>query len=238
MHSSIGLPSSSVVACALRAHLSLFSAHRADTTTHLRFVGGGPARKGSACLVARVLATSAGLLILSASLTWAQTNNVSVAVSNADFEAGAVLPDGWIAWSSGPDEDNDKDLRRPTEADFIWDRAISHSGSRSLYIWNDGPRWAAWRSSPVQVRGDTAYRLSVWIRKESGPSSTYLRVRRGGWTMCEEVNPGRDWVRCVLEFRTAPDVETITIELSDLGGNGSETWFDDLELVALSPRKQ
>ena len=177
------------------------------------------------------------MLMLSASLVCAQTSTPA-AVPNPGFEDGDVLPDGWTVRRSSPEEDKNKDLRRPTEADFIWDRAAAHSGSRSLYIRNDGPRWATWKTiSPVAVRGDTSYRLGVWIKKSGGASSTYLRVRRGGWTVVEEVSPGRDWTQCVLEFKTAPEIETVDIELSDLSGNGSETWFDDLELIDLTLRE-
>jgi hypothetical protein len=175
------------------------------------------------------------LLMLLTSVVCAQTSAPTpVAVPNPGFENGGVLPAGWIVWRSGADEDNDKALRRATEADFIWDQAIFHSGARSLYIWNEGPRWAAWRTEkPVEVRSNTTYRLTVWIRKAGEPSSTYLRVRRGRWSACEEVNPRREWARHALEFKTPPDVTTLVLELSDLGGNGSETWFDDLDLQEL-----
>lgn len=166
-----------------------------------------------------------------AAVVWAQPG-APVAVPNPGFEDGELLPKGWIVWSSDSDDDHDKALHRATEADFIWDQAVFHSGHRSLCIWNDGPRWATWRTeTPVTVQAGRAYRLSVWIKRRGGASSTYLRVRNAGWTVCDEVSPGPEWQRFVLEFKTGPAIDRVNIELSDLGGSDTETWFDDLELV-------
>ena len=41
-----------------------------------------------------------------------------------------------------------------------------------------------------------------------------------------------------LTSKSTRTVDKLTIELSDLGGNGSQTWFDDLELVSLPTQKR
>ena len=64
-----------------------------------------------------------------------------------------------------------------------------------------------------------------------------VRVRHVGWTTYGIFQPVGGWAQYSFEFKTAPEIETLSIDLSDLGGNGSETWFDDVELVKLPTQK-
>lgn len=168
-------------------------------------------------------------LVLTACLATALTGAAWAQAPNPGFEEGDVLPEGWTGIAS------------QSEAVFVWDHAVARSGERSLYMRNYGPRWAIWRSDPFEVRPNTRYRLSVWarIRFEDAvsPSRLYLRVRRGRWTRVEHVTSGShdEWRQYTLDFETDADVDTLGVELSNLGGRGTEVWFDDVELTELPP---
>lgn len=173
----------------------------------------------------KVTALAMLIAAMGASPSWAADRVVPT--PNPGFEAGDALPEGWTPVTSS------------AQAVFIWDRAEARSGERSLYMRNYGPRWAIWRSDSFAVRPEARYRLAVWakIRFEDAvsPSRLYLRVRRGRWTRVEHVTSGAhgEWRRYSLEFETDPGVDTLHIELSNLGGRGTEVWFDDLELTEI-----
>lgn len=156
----------------------------------------------------------------------------SVEVPNPSFEEGDLLPAGWQPRTS------------QTEAVFIWDREQARTGQRSLYMRNYGPRWAIWRSEPIAVKENTPYRLTVWARilfdSPVSSSRLYLRVRSGRWTAVEHVTSRQhdEWQPYSLDFTTGEGIESLNIELSNLGGQGTEVWLDDVELVERSTAEE
>ena len=81
------------------------------------------------------------------------------AIKNNSFEKGAIFPDGW-----------DKKMYDTNDAsEFIWEKGGGHSGDRYVTIVNNKENHAR-LTQAVNVKPDTNYKLSCWVKAEGCPT--------------------------------------------------------------------
>jgi Gpi18-like mannosyltransferase len=133
----------------------------------------------------------------------ASTNNLA---TNPGFEVGTADPEAWAKtmWDT------------TNAAEFIWETGGGHSGSRYVSI-NNRKLNHAYYSQTINVKPDTTYRLSCWIKTDGIPSdqkgagigvqdlilsySTGLSNTNGKWQYHEiygKTGPGQNQVTILL----------------------------------------
>lgn len=148
---------------------------------------------------------------------------------NPSFEKGDKLPTGWTTWQGGDC------------CTFVWDRANAHSGQSSLYLCNaDKEGMLAWSAS-CELRENTSYRFSVWVKIIKGKNSNgavLARIRspikgmRERWQLGGESigNTDGQWKQIQWDFKTPPGIIKPVISLTSVSGRGDQVWFDDVEI--------
>lgn len=121
------------------------------------------------------------------------------------------------------------------------DRRIFHEGARSLRIVFTGP--AVDNTGVFQfvpVKGDTAYRLSAFIKADGLVSASGLRIvvedaySGETWAAGDEVLGTSDWQEKHLEFRTRPDGRLLVVRVVRRPGTPlikGTFWMDDVSLL-------
>jgi len=158
---------------------------------------------------------------------------------NPDFEQeafpGANLPAGWYPC----------DLVSEGGAHFIWDSHTSHSGKFSIGVEYTNPG-AVWWQQIVQVKPETIYRVSGYIKTEAldgfsqiqlsfldeeGCSLHTIRQLPGG----KQFQGTNDWTKDVFECRSHQEATALEIRLMVVGKG--KVWFDELGLEAISDQE-
>ncbi|MEI6423709.1 MAG: carbohydrate binding domain-containing protein [Lentisphaerota bacterium] len=165
--------------------------------------------------------------------TSAETDSINL-FPNPGFEEGEKMPAGWTVWQGGDC------------CTFVWDKVTAHSGTRSLYVCNaDKEGSLAWTTS-CNLKSDTSYRFSAWIKIRKGKNSNGVaafraRGRAKGmdkkWDITSEArgNTENQWQLLQWDFKTPPGLEGATaLWLWSINGRGDQVWFDDVELRALN----
>lgn len=127
---------------------------------------------------------------------------------------------------------------------FEWrnDPQQAHSGSRSLWMENHGPRTALWQV-PIPAVGGAVYKISVWVNNGPGKGTTYIATRckdaAGRWISDSDSDSKREdiflqgetgWQRLTFEVRVPSSTDTMHVFLSNRYGEGDQVWFDDLQV--------
>ena len=127
---------------------------------------------------------------------------------------------------------------------FEWrhDPQQAHSGLRSLWMENHGPRTTLWQV-PIRAVGGAVYRISVWANNGPGKGTTYIAVRckdtAGKWISDSDSDSKREdiflqgetgWQRLTFEVRVPSSTDTMHVFLSNRYGQGDQVWFDDLQV--------
>jgi len=168
------------------------------------------------------------LLFISLSCTpFLAQNFSSNLIKNGSFEEGRSKPSFWETsqWNNF--------------SKFSWDKRISHSGERCVQIESrKNPNDARWIQK-VEVKPDTDYLLSGWIKtenveysKQQVDAAANLCVY-GTWNRTIGVVGSKDWTYVTLEFNSG-DKEEIIIgcRLGYWSGvTKGRAWFDDICLV-------
>ncbi len=149
---------------------------------------------------------------------------------NPSFESSVDgRPDGWIsrAWSGAEQAQ--------------WSLATAgHSGGQCLSIRSEQGSDAAWTAT-VQVRPNTLYRLSGWIRTHNmhGAVGALLNIQNMQHVRTNRVTGTSDWTRVSTTFGTGQETQ---LEINCLyGGWGQATgqaWYDDVVLEGLADTSQ
>ena len=167
------------------------------------------------------------LALLAASAPAQEPGNL---IDNGSFERidDRALPSGWRlnTWSG--------------KAAFAVEDAFAHSGKRCVKISSTDGGDASF-SFEVQVAPQTRYRLSAWVKVKGldkrggyGAQLNLHELQREGKT--EAIHGDRGWTQLVSTFDSG-NRRSLLVNLL-FGGWGrsvGEAWFDDVELVDLTP---
>ena len=167
------------------------------------------------------------LALLAASAPAQEPGNL---IDNGSFERidDRALPSGWRlnTWSG--------------KAAFAVEEAFAHIGKRCVKISSTDGGDASF-SFEVQVAPQTRYRLSAWVKVKGldkqggyGAQLNLHELQREGKT--EAIHGDRGWTQLVSTFESG-NRRSLLVNLL-FGGWGrsvGEAWFDDVELVDLTP---
>jgi hypothetical protein len=170
-------------------------------------------------------------LLLASSLLAAESPNL---VNNAACEQAAEdgTPAGWTySFSSGG------------TCDFVLDTEVRHAGSASIRLSNHqgGAKYPR-IFQPVQLVGDTQYKLTAYVHSTVGIASMNITPGEATWFGDKTISDpayifaGQQWRQIEIAFTTKPSGEpvkaNIVFTLSTAEREAAELWIDDVSLVA------
>ncbi len=154
-------------------------------------------------------------------------------IENASFEkAEGGLPDGWraVRYSGEP---NGLEIAVDTSPENV------RSGSRSIRIKSTNGHDASLTTS-VELKSNTEYRLSAWVKTAgiSGARGAQLNIhqlQRTGAT--QGIQGDNDWTGIQARFNSGSRGGRVALNalFGGWGQSKGTAWFDDLELVELTP---
>ena len=125
------------------------------------------------------------------------------------------------------------------QAKFTFDAAVAHSGSHSLSVSSDAGADAGW-SQDVQLRPNTRYRLSAWVKTKGvggeamGALFNLHQLQQVG--LPKPLKGDNDWTHLTSEFASGSNTSLqLNLLFGGWGRSRGEAWWDDVELVALGP---
>ncbi|NLW86360.1 MAG: hypothetical protein GXY38_05750 [Planctomycetes bacterium] len=142
-------------------------------------------------------------------------------LSNAGFESGQKLPDGWTSTGAGA----------------AWDSALRHGGGRSVRLNGQSGKTAQkWESSFVPITPHVPYVASAWVRTQSV-------LEKRGWLLVNTFDASKKWIRSYFIYKpdgsaawreysrafTPKDGEVLAQFTVALRGTGT-MWADDVSL--------
>jgi alpha-L-fucosidase len=131
-------------------------------------------------------------------------------IKNADFETGTIA--GWKHW-------------RTRQASIVTD---AYSGNYAVKI---GPGKALCNQEAT-VKSNALYRLSGYVKTESGAEEVQLIVSNYGGAAKSVSSSITTYTKISVEFQTAYKIDSILISFSHPGGSGS-AYVDQVELLYL-----
>jgi alpha-L-fucosidase len=131
-------------------------------------------------------------------------------IINADFETGTVK--GWKDWR----------FRRAEIS------GNAHAGKHAIAL---GPE-SARCTQEVKIRGGSRYRLSAWVKTESGAEQVEIIAQDFGGPPVSAASALPDYTKIAVEFTSAHACETVLITLKHPSGPG-KGYVDSLELEYL-----
>lgn len=131
-------------------------------------------------------------------------------ITNADFESGTLA--GWNDW-------------RMKRAKIT---SVAQAGRYAVVL---GPERARC-TQQVKIRGNSRYRLSAWVKTDSGSDQVELIAADFGGPAVSAASALTEYTRIAVEFTSAYAAESVLITLSHPAGPGSG-YVDSLELEYL-----
>ncbi|MBI3945277.1 MAG: alginate lyase family protein [Armatimonadetes bacterium] len=107
----------------------------------------------------------------------------------------------------------------------------AHSGRHGFCVANGtGSRGSTLTSPAFDLKPDTAYEVSAWLRMDARfPQDTaLLRVSAGGRSYSFDLTITRQWRRRAIRFVTEPGTTSGTLQFSQLGGQAERLYLDDV----------
>jgi alpha-L-fucosidase len=151
------------------------------------------------------------MLLMLQLLLHAQTPvNETYLIKNADFETGTM--DGWRHW-------------RTRYSSIVKE---AYSGKYAVRI---GPE-RAFCNQELKVKSNTLYRLSAYVKTESGAEEVQMIVSNYGGAAKSVSSSLTAYTKISLDFQTAYSIDTIMISFVHPAGSGS-AYADQLELTYL-----
>lgn len=151
-------------------------------------------------------------------------------VTNASFEDLDVRgdPTGWrrSTWGGKPV--------------FTVETGFGRTGERCVKVSSTTGADASW-SFEVEVQPQTRYRLSAWIKvrgldKRTGYGALLNLHQLGREGRTPAVSGDQDWTRVESTFESGPRRRLlVNVLFGGFGRSVGEAWFDDVELVDLTP---
>ncbi len=131
-------------------------------------------------------------------------------IINADFESGNL--NGWKNWSTKRAEISDK----------------AHAGKSAVAL---GPE-SGNCSQKVKIRPNSRYRLSAWVKTESGSEQVELIAKDFGGVPISVASALTEYTKLTLEFTSAHATDTVSIVFKHPAGTG-KGYADTVELEYL-----
>lgn len=133
-------------------------------------------------------------------------------ILNADFETGNLSPWNKYSWMTQRAEITD----------------VAHSGKYAVALGPESGRC----SQEVKIRPNSRYRLSAWVKTESGAEQVELLAQDYGGPTVSVASALTEYTKVSLEFASAHATETLVISLKHPNGPG-KGYVDSVELEYL-----
>ncbi len=134
-------------------------------------------------------------------------------------------------------EDGFKGWRHGGKAKLTWNinDKIFHSGKKSLYVRNDSktaPNVFGTISQTLNVKPDTKYQFSLWIKAENAKNIWFMGGR--GWNIRKFCPNGTyDWKKISINYKTKKNENKFQFRIN-FDGKCKDVWIDDIDAKELT----